>query len=320
MSRFNLQSSALRQIDFHGGFPDECKAIERALEKNGFWMGELEKDTYHSLPGWNSSKNGDFMRNPYKIELLKNHPELAPKKKSLDDGRMYHEIILEGVVCISDTEKVRKLSEKFKNPRNTKDYKKWADDERKMGVHVVTEEQLIAICEWKNAIAGCELFEIFNHKESVVERAIFMVDEKTGLLTKCCPDIFNVDLGIIGDAKFATTANGNNWNKQVMTFGYNVQAVHYLHILKKAYPKVDWTFAFFEFQKEAPFNCGAKAIPPGLMTATEKMFESLLERVAQCYRTGEWGNNWSDEVELCEENEYIIERYENYINKGGTNE
>ena len=310
-----------RQMEFHGGFPDECKAIERSLEKDGFWMGDLDKDTYHALPGWNSSKNLDFMRNPYKIKLLRDHPGLAPKKKCFDDGTMFHDIILEGAHCVSDAEQLPKCRtgknrDKIPtNPRNTSDYKKWVEEQEEKGAYVVTFEQGVAIQEWKKAIHGCELFEIFNHKESVVERAFFMVDERTGLILKCCPDIYNEDFGIIGDAKFATTANGNSWDKQARTLGYNIQSVHYLHILKKVYPKTDWTFAFFEFQKEAPFNCGAKAIPPGLMTATEKMFESLLERVAQCYRTGEWGNNWSNEVEFCEENQYIVENYEKYINE-----
>lgn len=322
-----LNKTAQAQIEFHYKEMDGSavaiweKVIRPSLEKKGFWSGTTKnKEEYHQLPGWNSSRNGAFMRNPYEIKLLRVHPELAPKSKDMDDGTKFHEIILEGGVWVSDTDEVRKLSEKFKNPRNTKDYKKWVDEQKEAGFHVITEEQLIAICEWKDAIDGCELFEIFNHKESVVERAIFMVDERTGLILKCCPDIYNEDLGIIGDAKFATTANGNTWNKQVRTYEYNIQLVHYLHILKKVYPKVDWTFAFFEFQKKVPFNCGAKAIPPGLMAATEKMFESLLERVAKCYRTGDWGNNWSDEVEFCDENEYIVERYENYINEGGTND
>ena len=103
------------------------------------------------------------------------------------------------------------------------------------------------------------------------------------------------DLGLILDLKSTADAALPAFEKSVLNYGYYVQAAWYTHMAEQLglEPRA---FALICAEKEAPWLCAVRNIPPEIIRYGWEMLEPHVELIQECFRTDDWPG-YPDEIE-----------------------
>jgi len=114
------------------------------------------------------------------------------------------------------------------------------------------------------------------------EVSIFWTHDETGLPCKLRLDIWNQNAAIVADVKTTRDARPHSFATSMATFGYLLQAAHYLEPL----PESLWVWICVE--NVAPYNVAIyQADPDDLVWARDKR-AGLMARIAECKKTNVW--------------------------------
>lgn len=131
------------------------------------------------------------------------------------------------------------------------------------------------------------------------ETAVYWTDTASGLKCRCKPDWYcelTGDRIICHDLKVTSTINPWEWGKLADRFRYWLQDAHYSAGLEKATGKrVDY-FVFWVVEDQYPFRVVRRAYSEADRKAARQWHANRLCELAACYQTGNWSNNWPDEI------------------------
>lgn len=128
---------------------------------------------------------------------------------------------------------------------------------------------------------------VTNEKEAKVETSGYWVDEETGLLCRCRPDLWRGDLGVMVDVKSTASAHPDDFARSVVNYGYHAQEAFYSDGWRTLGKDVQG-FIFLAWEKATPYAFGIYELPPAIVEEGRAIMRRSLDAYAACLRDDRW--------------------------------
>lgn len=244
--------------------------------KPGIYAG-IPNEAYHSGPG--ISKSGLWTIHTKSPA----HFKFGERKetKAFDMGEACHLAILEP--NLFEKKVVRGPDDRRGN--------KWKDIAE---VCRIDGKLLLTSGDYDNALAVRDavhadpfVSSIVANENATIEASGYWIDEATGLLCRCRPDLYRADLGIMVDVKSTASAHPDDFARSVINYGYHAQEAFYTDGWQSLGKTVDG-FVFLAWEKSSPYACGIYELPPPIVEEGRTIARRALETYAQCQKVNHW--------------------------------
>lgn len=156
------------------------------------------------------------------------------------------------------------------------------------GRDCLTEKEFDGALRLRDAMQKSEMVRRLTSGTPSIEQSAFWIDEQTGELCRCRPDLYNHDLNIMADLKSTTDAKASVWWRRVRDFGYYVQDAYYRDGWEKAGGgKVDG-FVFIAVETDEPHASAIYELEPADVELGRKTYREALERWHACRVNEVW--------------------------------
>jgi hypothetical protein len=125
-------------------------------------------------------------------------------------------------------------------------------------------------------------------KGAVYEQSAYWVDEETGELCRCRPDIANRGMKILADVKTCTDASSFAFSKSIEDWGYHVQDPFYSDGWENAGGGDVDAFVFIAIESTAPYLFQVYELDVTDKDQGRMIYRQALRRYADCKRNGVW--------------------------------
>ena len=238
---------------------------------------DISDEAYHGGPG--ISKSGlwtIYTKSPA-------HYKFAPHKETnvFSIGKAAHIAILE-----PETFEARVM----KGPEDRRG-NKWTDSQAEAtnsGRLLLTSGDYDAGLLMRDAVhADARINAIITSSNSQVEHSGVWIDEETGVLCKCRPDLYRPDLGIMLDLKSTTDAHPDAFARSVISYGYHTQEAWYSSGYRGLGQNVEG-FVFLAVEKIDPFVCALYELPPSIVAEGHAIARKAIAKYAECDAADRW--------------------------------
>jgi hypothetical protein len=122
------------------------------------------------------------------------------------------------------------------------------------------------------------------------EASAFWIDEQTGELCKCRPDWTSPagDGVVLVDGKTCQDASPEGFGRAIWNMSYHLQAAWYSDGFEKAAGLRVHGFVFAAVENTWPHPAAAYMLPDDVLDAARRENRKLVNRYAECKRTGVW--------------------------------
>lgn len=235
----------------------------------------ITNEQYHSDPAVSSSHLKAVMQSPYHYWSRFVDPNRSPVEPTaaMKLGSLAHCAILE------PDELLQRYG--ICAPRNTKAGKEQAAAMEAEGIEVVTASDM--------ALAMGMAAAVRNHRAAAAllqhgkaEQSFWWTDTATSLRCKCRPDWYYGSTVV--DIKTTTDASPQAFARSVATFGYHVQAAHYLEGLSDRCQR----FVFVAVEKVYPHAVAVYELDSEALALGRTMRDNGMDVIAGCHAAGVW--------------------------------
>ena len=271
----------------------ETNASIKTLEEHGVPLNKLvaiDDDLYHSLPGYSST----FIKNMYEkcpaYAKFKRDEDKEEPSEALIIGRAIHTFLLQ-------PEKFQKEFQIAPNDdKRRKEYKEWLSnhsDPDKLILRNSFREMAKGVLI--QLTKGINIFDnVISHPEAIIEKAVFTVHKKTGVLIKMKADVILNSMGF--DLKSTIDAAPDKFAGTIGKYNYDIQAAFYILVCQTAGVSMKG-FSFISVEKDPPFLSSATTLAAEDILQANDIVNVMLKRIATCVNTGNWeGYMKSDEL------------------------
>ena len=150
---------------------------------------------------------------------------------------------------------------------------------------------------------------------TINEASFFATDPDTGLEIKCRPDSYWQEQGVVYDLKTCQDASPRGVAKDMMAYGYAIQAAFYLHVMQQAGMKAD-RFVFVNVEKTAPFAVSVNELSEEFLEWGKQQMHKTLSKIKEASDDGYYPTGWSDSVNVIELPRWLHESADFTENKG----
>ena len=123
-------------------------------------------------------------------------------------------------------------------------------------------------------------------KDAQYEQSIYWIDEDTGLLCKCRPDILHANC--VADLKTTKSANSRMFQYSMRDYGYHIQAAMIYEGLKAVTGKEYKDFIFIAVEKEPPYATVCYQLDELALLQGVSDFKSSLQHLKECKAAYSW--------------------------------
>ncbi|WP_454618390.1 PD-(D/E)XK nuclease-like domain-containing protein [Bradyrhizobium cenepequi] len=255
---------------------------KRASMKPGIYL-KLDNEAYHAGPG--ISKSGLWtidQQSPahYKYPADKDEDSTqAIAAKSF--GTAAH-------IAILEPERFEKSV--YRGPEDRRG-NKWKDAEEFCKIEGKTlliasaYDNILAIRD--SVHADARINSIITGGKPVVEASGYWIDQETGELCRCRPDLYRRDLKLILDVKSALSAHPDAFARSVISYGYHAQEAFYTDGWQACGQEVEG-FAFLVWEKKSPYAFAVYELPPSIVEEGRAIMRKALNTYAECRKANRW--------------------------------
>jgi exodeoxyribonuclease VIII len=129
------------------------------------------------------------------------------------------------------------------------------------------------------------------HPDFVAEASFFAEDGETGVNIKCRPDGHIVDTGIIFDIKTTRDASPDGFAREIVNYGYDLQAAFYLRTLREAGRRAK-QFFFVAVEKEPPYAVGVHYMTQRYLKNANERVTQTLEKINAAIAADDYTTGW----------------------------
>lgn len=239
---------------------------------------DMSNDAYHLDPAISSSD----VKAVYNKSLLHWKYSVRKETAAFDLGSAVHAMVLE-----PDLELVRR------GPADRRG-DKWKD--AKMAADL---DGIILLPEGEYDVAETIAANVLANMPAWMDRAgyreasFFARDRLADLNTKCRPDIFIPDDGLVIDLKTCQSASPRMFSRDVHTYAYNLQAAFYLRVLQDAGFEAD-RFVFLAVEKEPPYAVGIHEIDADYLDTSHAIVTQMLLKIRDAKETNSYTTGWPE--------------------------
>ena len=196
-------------------------------------------------------------------------------------GRAAHKYVLETYDFFTEFAVAPNCDRRTKEGKET-----WAKFiEESEGKDVITEEQFKQIEDMRNAMLATPFVSKLINGEHEV--SYFWTDEDTGLKCKVRPDSINHKLKIICDYKTCDNAETQQFMRQAINLGYDLQSSYYIDGVKANTGK-DYIFVFIAQEKKPPYAVNILQADDVFIRSGRDVYKSMLQTYKDCFESGNW--------------------------------
>lgn len=244
--------------------------------KPGIYQG-VPNDSYHGGPG--ISKSGLWT-----IETQSPaHYKFGEREsaKHFDFGEACHFAVLQ-------PELFEKRVVRGPDDRRGNKWKDLAEACTVDGKLLLTSGDYDGVCAIRDAVHADErINSIITGGKPEIEASGYWIDQETGVICRCRPDLYRADLGGVLDVKSARSAHPDVFARAVINYGYHAQEAHYSDGWRILGRTVDW-FAFLVFEKEPPYAFAIYELPPPIVEEGRVIMRKALNTYAECVKANHW--------------------------------
>lgn len=128
---------------------------------------------------------------------------------------------------------------------------------------------------------------IITSGKPMIEASGYWIDEATGELCRCRPDLYRPDLKLILDVKSTASAHPDAFARSVVNYGYHAQEAFYSDGWNACGAEVE-AFAFLAFEKKAPYAVAVYELPPSIVEEGRAIMRKALETYSGCKARNRW--------------------------------
>ena len=168
------------------------------------------------------------------------------------------------------------------------------------GKQVITQEQYDTICGMRDSILSNKYAKVLINGN--IEQSFYFNDDLTGEYCKCRPDIWRKlkdDSIVLVDLKSTKSALTNDFIRDVVKYGYDLQDFHYTNGVSKVLniPKDKISFIFIAVEKKPPYLCNILQADEFILQRGEALFREYIGTLHECKETNNfWGLNGAYDV------------------------
>lgn len=239
---------------------------------------------YRAHPAISRSDLFKISKSPLHFRYEMDHPQ--EKTQALIFGSAFHKLVLEPDTFYDEFSVVPDVD------RRTKAGREFWDDYMKS---VPPWNDLIRVDDFALINDMAESIKSNKYARALLagqhEQSFFWTDEMTGEECKCRTDIL-ADIGgvhIIADLKTCTAADTKSFQRDMMKYGYDLQAYMYCEGVKQN-TGIDHQFVFIAVEKTPPYAVNIMMAEQGVMESGLDKFREYIGIYHECKQTGEW---WS---------------------------
>jgi len=246
-------------------------------------LKKITDKEYFAAKGLNASALKQFAKSPahYKASLI------APEKKStaFDIGTLVHQLVLEKTKGWAIVE----------GNRNSKSVKEMVETAKSLGKIAIKPGEDEAILKMADSVASNYYGQYLGRDADCSELAGFVEDPETGLLLKAKFDYAPKSGNILFDLKTAQDASPAKFKWSAKDFGYDIQAVHYMHVAKLC--GLDYEqFIFVVVEKTAPYLTASYILEDETRERAEHKYRMILEQFKACSDANDFSHGYDDEL------------------------
>ena len=245
----------------------------------GIYQG-IPNEAYHAGPG--ISKSGLWTIHSSTPAHYK-FPKPREKKAHFDVGAAIHAAILEPELF--EKEFVRGPADRRGNA--WKDANAICDAEGKTLLTASDFDSALAVRDAVHADSWINSIVTGGGDGRMVEASGYWIDEETGVLCRCRPDLYRRDLKIILDVKSTIDASPKQFPRSVVNYGYHGQEAFYSDGWRACGEEVD-AFVFLAFEKDSPYATAVYELPPSIVEEGRAIIRKTLPVYAECERNNSW--------------------------------
>lgn len=255
-------------------------------------IAEMSNAEYRKMEGLSSTQIKRMSKSMAYFHYMEEHPD-DNDSPALLFGRAYHKMMLEPYDFDKEFIVAPKVDKRTKEGKDTWN-KFLAEAEGKDVIDEETYEKLLEMQKTLYATPFCRKLLYGEH-----EKSIFWEDND--LVHKCRPDSYGHigKQGICVDLKTCASAELEQFMKDAIRYGYDIQAAHYCEGLKAEFGE-DFKFVFIAQEKTTPYLVNILEADEYFMKSGEETRKILLEDYKECLKRNEWKGymGWSDETEI----------------------
>lgn len=242
---------------------------------------------------------GHFCRSPYDYQRYYVTQDEAPPepKRVMVVGSAIHAILLERKKpddCIRIYPKECFKSNGTLNPKPAAAFR-----EENADYFVMKAEDAGIVRAACDAAHKHPLGEVLRNDDAIFEQAYRWLDEKSGLRCRMQADI-SVDMGdhiLAYDLKTTGDIYPSGVRRTSKRFRYWLQDAHYSAGLESVYGK-PVKFVFWFLEAEHPHRIARWEYTPAARQDAMKARDQILDRLATCYETDDWSDEWTKSTNL----------------------
>lgn len=115
-----------------------------------------------------------------------------------------------------------------------------------------------------------------------IEQSAYVIDDETGELVRCRPDIYSHDMRVMADLKATTDAGPWQFAKRCAEFGYSTQEAIYSDIWSKAGGGDVDAFLFIAVERKSPHAFCLYELKPSAADEGRAIYRAALQRWHEC--------------------------------------
>lgn len=233
---------------------------------------DMPAEKYHAVDALSKSMMTKILKSPahYKA-ALEEHQEPS---KAMQLGTAIHTAVLEPHLY---SQVVAVIPPDIDG--RTKEGKQWKE-QHKSRIHLTHAED-IDVQGVANSVRRHPFWDIINYEHSI-EASVFAEDAETQIPLKARPDLWIKEPAILVDVKTTDDASPEAFSRTITTFGYHIQAAHYLAMTGAE------SFIFVAVERKAPYAVGIYRLDVEWLQAGENLRRKAISTLHECRALDSW--------------------------------
>lgn len=245
---------------------------------------DISNDAYHNGPGISRTAIREFIKSPfhYWYRYVRPDREPATRTSDMEFGAAFHTLVLEPHLFT----KTVAVSPMGLDRRRTADKAIWAQFEAEsIGKTLLKGEdyqhmQNMANQLWSNPVARALI------EGGQYERSIYYVEKNSGRLCKTRPDILRNNF--IADLKTSDNASFNHFVRDLVTYGYHIQAGMSFDAAEAVLKTKLAEFIFIVVEKTPPYAVAIYPFDTESIDAGRRLYQNKLIQLNECEQNNVW--------------------------------
>ncbi len=239
---------------------------------------------YHASAPLSKSRLWEMRKSPQWFRYHEDHRAEMPQTDAMAMGSAFHKLVLEPDGYAAEFATCPTLDRRTKAGRE-----EWAAFQREAeGKTVLMEWMDTQVRAMAEAVRAHPMAHYLT-SDGEIETSIYYTDDLTGIECKVRPDIIKTvkDKRIIVDLKSCVSAATEDFRRQAINMGYDMQAAMYREGVK-AETGEECDFVFVAVEKEPPYMINVVQCDELLIKRGYDLYREYLGLYKECSDTGNW--------------------------------